>query len=255
MTYDLPVGRAATGFVVAVTSARQGTAKRGLSTALAVALARTGHAETCLVDIDITARDVAKPFTMTGPTVAELTRLVRDAPHSDVLSHLACDPDSGCLVVPAAAGRVSLDTESYVDVVTSLRDQAGCVVLDAPVAIGTGTRPLDHVGRLLDAIVVAALPDSSDLAAAMTYLGSVARAQAVGSLPPTLRTHLVVTGANGSTTESFAVQRILRGRRDPVLLPQLWGRDAAAPFEHGRLLPALTALIEQLHAPVAGEVA
>jgi MinD-like ATPase involved in chromosome partitioning or flagellar assembly len=244
------VEHASRGMVIAVTSARQGTAKRGLSTALAMALVHAGCGDTCLVDIDIAESDVAKRFAVRGSTVVDLARQLRDEPHLDTMVGIARDEGSGCFVVPTAEHRLPFDADSYVDVLTALRKSVDCVVVDAPVALGTGTRPLDRIAPLIDVLVVATLADISHLSAATTYLSAISRGRAAGLLPTSLRAHVVVTGAAYTRpAERIALQRNLRVAPDAALLPQLWGRDAVAPVVDGQLTAPFAHLLEQLGFP------
>jgi Mrp family chromosome partitioning ATPase len=81
--------------VIAVTSGRQSVAKRGVSASLAMALQAGGYGTTAVVDVDTTARDIAKRFSVTGPSFSELARLWRSEGGDDVLALLGRDPNTG----------------------------------------------------------------------------------------------------------------------------------------------------------------
>ncbi|MDQ1520066.1 MAG: hypothetical protein QOI55_1139, partial [Actinomycetota bacterium] len=71
--------------VVAVTTARAGTAKRGLATGIARLLARLDHTRVCIVDADIT-RDVGTRFEVARPTTVDVDRAFGVVSARDALS-------------------------------------------------------------------------------------------------------------------------------------------------------------------------
>jgi MinD-like ATPase involved in chromosome partitioning or flagellar assembly len=222
--------------VIAVTSGRPGVAKRGVSASLAVALQAGGYGATAVVDVDMTARDVAKRFTVTGPSFSELARLWRSGGGDDVLALLGRDPITGCLVVPAGNEATSLDQGAYVTVVERLRERVHWLVIDAPPGFATASRPVDRIAPLVDRVLVTTSVDPADLSAAIAIRAvSGPRAELV-----------VVADAAELDAHRLTLQRKLRGLGDVVMLPRLWGRDAASPLDADGATAPFAALIRRM---------
>jgi MinD-like ATPase involved in chromosome partitioning or flagellar assembly len=223
--------------VIAVTSGRQSVAKRGVSASLAIALQAGGYGTTAVVDVDTTARDVAKRFSVTGPSFSELARLWRSGGDDDVLALLGRDPNTGCLVVPAGSESTSLDQGAYITVVERLRDRVDWLVIDAPPGLATASRPVDRIAPLLDRVLVTTSVDPAELSAAITATRAVAGPR--GEL-------VVVADAAELDAHRLTLQRKLRGLGDVVMLPRQWGRDVASPVDGEGATAPFAALIARM---------
>ncbi|MGQ0825683.1 MAG: hypothetical protein ACT4OX_11785 [Actinomycetota bacterium] len=234
--------------VIAVTAVRAGTAKRGVAAAIAIAIARARPGRVCVLDADLTMSDVAMRFNVIGPTFLELARALEDEPDRDACASIAVDPASGCLVIPAGAGRDIVDSSAYSRVIYWLRDHVDQRVIDVPPRLATMSRPADKNIKALDAVVVATTPHADELGAAIDYLNSITRAQIVGNLPSWIEFHLLITGTDTELASSrLTLERTRRAVDSSAVLPCLWGRNAASPIgDDGTLQGPFAALVDQL---------
>jgi septum formation inhibitor-activating ATPase MinD len=238
------------GTVIAVTSGRSGIAKRGVSAALAVALRAGGYGSTCVVDIDVAARDVAKRFTVSGPSFGELARVMRNERPDDVLDLLGHDPATDIWVVPAGTSAATLDSGAYLEVLDALRARVDWLIVDAPAGLATASRPVDRIIDLVDVLVTATSVDPVDLSSTIASARIVTRQQSLGILPTSLRTQLVIAaGANELDAHRLTLQRKLRGMGDVAMLPRLWGRDAVSPIDGDGVSAPFAALLHRIAVP------
>jgi MinD-like ATPase involved in chromosome partitioning or flagellar assembly len=202
-----------------------------MTAALATALRGAGFGSTCLVDLDLGVRDVAKRFSVRGPSLGELARTLCDARPDDVLDLLGHDPATDIWVVPASLSASTVGVDALVDVVATLRERVDWLVIDAPPGFGTASRPVDRIAECVDVLLLATSVDPIELSAAATSMRTIARRQTEGSLPRGLLAQLVVSAeTNELEAHRLTLQRVLRGLNDVVMLPRLWGRDALSPL-------------------------
>jgi len=94
-----------------VVTADAGTAKRGLSTAIATVLARS-HVVTVL-DIDVAERDVGRRIRASASTFGEVSRVLHDDPNADMVALVDRDDHSRCRVVTVGSGLERVTPDAY----------------------------------------------------------------------------------------------------------------------------------------------
>jgi hypothetical protein len=232
--------------------ATDSTAKRGASAALATVLAQS-H-DVAIVDVDLTSRDVAHRLPVTGPTFPELARILHDDPAADFAATFGRDLSTRCLVVGAGTGREGVDSGAYGRVIEYLSTRVEHLVIDAPAALGTKSRPIDKRMELLDVVMVTTDLSLPQLRATTAYVSTLLRAQITGELPTWLDIHVVLTGDESDfNTNQSALDRVLRSLPVVARLPRLWGRNATNPIaDDGTVHPDLAHLVATLTAEHRG---
>jgi Mrp family chromosome partitioning ATPase len=242
-----PSGRRAN--VVALTAARVGTAKRGLAAGLGRAITRAGVGTVCVLDADVVSRDVGVRLGVDGPTAADVLHALRSQPgeaDADALfASIARDAD-GCAVVPLGTGHDALDPAVHTELVPWLRGRVDHLVVDAPVALGTYGRRVDHLIHLVDDLLVATTTQAADVPALLQYLNSITRGRVTGEIPAALEIRVVPTGPPDEDDEVPALARKLRSVPVVDMLPQLWGRNAGLLDDEPELPDTLESLVREL---------
>jgi MinD-like ATPase involved in chromosome partitioning or flagellar assembly len=232
--------------VVAVTAARVGTAKRGVAAGVARGLARLGAGRVCILDADVTTRDVSVRFGVEGPTAADVLFAIEHAGDADPLQDIARDAD-GCLVVPVGASNDTLDASVFARLILRLRAHVEYLVVDTPVGLGMYARRVDHLIATVDELLVATTTQPEDVPALMHYLNTITRARVTGEIPPTVELRVVPTGEGVDDDEPPALSRKLPSVPVSDVLPQLWGRNAGLIDPDADALPeTLANLVREL---------
>jgi MinD-like ATPase involved in chromosome partitioning or flagellar assembly len=232
--------------VLAVSAAREGTAKRGLAAGIGRALARSDRGRVCVLDADVVSRDVAMRFGLVGPSAAQLADALTDSPDGDPLAGLAREPD-GCWVVPMLSDRDHVDSSTYAQVLQRLRTHVDYVVIDAPVGLGMYGRRADQLIRHIDEVLVATSAQPEEVPALINYLNAITRGRVTGEVPALLDVRVVPTVEDAGDEAVAALARKVRLVPVSDALPRLWGRNATLLEDEAEAVPdTLAKLVDEL---------
>ena len=253
-------------FTIAVTAPRLITCKRGLAANRAATLAAAAAADgssVCIVDTDLESRDVGARFGVDGPQLLDVANNLAlngiDVLHrDDAVTRL--DPP-GLSVIPIRPPQPSLVPllhKKASALLSPLRTSFDFVVIDAPIAVGTGPDEWERaILRQVDVLLVAVSAEAAALGSALRYMNALAAARNSGALSSDFETHIVLTGSEEDGSRALLTERELDRKLGgiPVIasIPQLWGRrrpDSAvgtslSPTLHDELADIVRKLTER----------
>lgn len=253
-------------FTIAVTAPRHITCKRGLAANLAATLATAAAADgssVCVVDTDLESRDVGVRFGVEGPELLDVANNlalngIEILRRSDAVAHV--DPPGLCVIPirPPQPSLVPLLRKKASALLAPLRSSFDFIVIDAPIAIGTGPDEWEQaILRQVDVLLVAVSAEAAALGSALRYMNALAAARNRGALSSGFETHIVLTGSEEDGSRALLTERELDRKLGgiPVIasIPQLWGRrrpdhavgTALSPTLHDELADIVTKLTER----------
>ena len=249
-----------------MTAPRLITCKRGLAANLAATLAAAAAADgssVCVVDADLESRDVGARFGVDGPQLLDVANSIAlnglEVLHrGDAVAHI--DPP-GLSVIPIRPPQPSLVPllhKKASALLPPLRSSFDFIVIDAPIAIGTGPDEWERaILRQVDVLLVAVSAEAAALGSALRYMNALAAARNSGVLASGFETHIVLTGSEEDGSRTLLTERELDRKLGgiPVIasIPQLWGRrrpdsavgTALSPTLHDELADIVKKLTER----------
>jgi MinD-like ATPase involved in chromosome partitioning or flagellar assembly len=253
-------------FTIAVTAPRLITCKRGLAANLAATLALAAAADgssVCVVDTDLESRDVGVRFGVEGPQLLDVANNLALNGIEALRTNGAVtriDP-SGLAVIPIRPPQPSLVPllhKKASALLSPLRTTFDFVVIDAPIAIGTGPDEWERaILRQVDVLLVAVSAEAAALGSALRYMNALAAGRNSGALSSQFDTHIVLTGSEEDGSRALLTERELDRKLGgiPVIasIPQLWGRrrpdkavgTSLSPSLHDELADIVTKLTER----------
>jgi MinD-like ATPase involved in chromosome partitioning or flagellar assembly len=253
-------------FTIAVTAPRLITCKRGLAANLAATLAAAAAADgssVCVLDTDLESRDVGVRFGVEGPQLLDVANNLAlngtEVLHrSDAVARI--DPP-GLSVIPIRPPQPSLVPllhKRASALLAPLQTSFDFVVIDAPIALGTGPDEWERaILRQVDVLLVAVSAEAAALGSALRYMNALAAARNSGAIGSKFETHIVLTGTEEDGSRALLTERELDRKLGgiPVIasIPQLWGRrrpdnavgTALSPSLHDELADIVTKLTER----------
>ncbi|MCU1429561.1 MAG: hypothetical protein JWL83_3561 [Actinomycetia bacterium] len=207
------------GRVVAVTAAHDETAKRGLASGIARALARGEDQRVCVLAADATSRDVKPRF------------------------------EDGCWIASLGAAGAEVDPSEYARIIRGLRGCVDYIVIDAPIGFAVHARRIDRMVHFVDELLVATNAQSMSTRALVHYVNAITRGRVTGAIPGTLEVRVVPTGAESDDDDVTAsLSRKLGVVPVAQVVPSLWGRNASRSDDLSFVPETLEQLIRELAA-------
>ncbi len=253
-------------FTIAVTAPRLITCKRGLAANLAATLAAAAAADgssVCVVDTDLESRDVGVRFGVEGPQLLDVANNLAlngiEALHQrDAVARIDPPGLSVIPIRPPQPSLVPLLRNKASALLPPLRTSFDFIVIDAPIAIGTGPDEWERaILRQVDVLLVAVSAEAAALGSALRYMNALAAARNGRVLSSEFETHVVLTGSEEDGSRTLLTERELDRKLSgiPVIgsIPQLWGRrrpegavgTALSPALHDALVDIVTKLTER----------